>query len=174
MDIATEYINSCIKIFESYKKMGDAVIERLSEEQLHYTANESCNSIAVLVKHISGNMLSRFTNFLTEDGEKEWRNRDGEFVDTLKTKTKISEAWEKGWACLFFALKNISEEQIINKKVTIRQEPHSVVAAVNRQLAHYSDHIGQMVYVAKILKKDAWKSLSIPKGKSKEWNQKHH
>lgn len=173
MSFASDYLSSVKNIFESYKKMGDAVIERLSEEQLHFAADESCNSIAVLVKHISGNMLSRFTNFLTEDGEKEWRDRDGEFVDTLKTKNEISEVWEKGWNCLFFTLNKLTDEQVVNENVYIRKEPHSVTAALNRQLAHYADHVGQMVYIAKTLKKDAWKSLSIPKGKSREWNQQH-
>lgn len=171
MSIATEYLSITKTIFASYKKMGDAIIERLSEPELHYAPDENSNCIAVLVKHISGNMLSRFTDFLTTDGEKEWRDRDGEFMDTLKTKKEISETWEKGWACMFQALENITEEQLENRKITIRKEPHSIIAAFNRQLAHYADHIGQMVYIGKSLKKGAWQSLSIPKDQSKGWDK---
>lgn len=171
MSLASDYLNVTKTIFASYKKMGDAVIERLSDAEFHYRPDEDSNNIAVLVKHISGNMLSRFTDFLTTDGEKEWRNRDGEFEDTLGSKEEISEAWEKGWDCFFNALNNITEEQLVHHKVTIRKEPHTIVAALNRQLAHYAYHIGQMVYVAKSLKKGSWQSLSIPKGQSKGWEK---
>lgn len=149
--------------------MGDAVIDRLSASELHFSPDENSNSIAVLVKHISGNMLSRFTDFLSTDGEKEWRDRDGEFIDTLAAKEEIAAVWENGWSCFFKALDGLTEEQLTTQKVTIRKEPHSIVGALNRQLAHYAGHIGQMVYIAKSLKKEKWQSLSIPKGQSKGW-----
>ncbi|HET8573356.1 MAG TPA: DUF1572 family protein [Edaphocola sp.] len=171
MSLASEYTQVTRKIFEMYKKMGDAVLERLSTEELHYCPSSESNSIAVLVKHMSGNMLSRFTDFLTTDGEKEWRDRDGEFEDTLVTKEEIIAAWEKGWTCLFTAFNSLTDDVVENGKAVIRQEPHSIVAAFNRQLAHYAGHVGQMVYIAKVIQNEGWKSLSIPKGASKGWRQ---
>lgn len=169
MSLATEYVRVSRKIFEMYKGMGDAVLERLSAEELHYRPSPGSNSIAVLVKHMSGNMLSRFTDFLSSDGEKEWRDRDGEFVDTLGDKADIKAAWDKGWNCLFAALDSLTDDLVENGKAIIRQEPHSVVAAFNRQQAHYACHVGQMVYIAKVVQNEDWKSLSIPKGQSKGW-----
>ena len=171
MTLATEYVRVTRKIFEMYHEMGNAVLERLSTEELHYCPSSGSNSIAVLVKHMSGNMLSRFTDFLTTDGEKEWRDRDGEFVDTLGDKADIKSAWQNGWNCLFAALDSLTDEVVESGKAVIRQEPHSIVAAFNRQLAHYACHVGQMVYIAKVVQNEDWKSLSIPKGQSKSWNK---
>lgn len=171
MNLAIDYINTTRKIFQLYKEMGDAVLVRLSEDELHFVPDTTANSIAVLVKHMNGNMLSRFTDFLHSDGEKEWRDRDGEFEDTLQSKEEIQKAWKEGWDCLFNAIDQISEEQLATHMVTIREEPHSIIAALNRQLAHYANHVGQMVYIAKALKKEAWQSLSIPKGQSKGWKK---
>lgn len=158
-----------IKRFEYYKMLGDKSFEQLSDEQIFWQFNEESNSIAVIVKHIAGNMLSRWTNFLTEDGEKSWRNRDEEFVNTFKTKSEVLAYWEKGWECLFNALNQIPDENLY-ATIYIRGEAHSVIDAVFRQLAHYPYHIGQIVYVAKMMKNDSWKTLSIARNKSREFN----
>lgn len=157
------------KRFEYYKMLGDQAFAQLSEEEIFWQFNEESNSIALIVKHISGNMLSRWTNFLTEDGEKSWRNRDEEFVSTFTTKAEVLESWEKGWACLFGALDQITEENLY-ATIYIRSEAHSVIDAFLRQLAHYPYHVGQIVYIAKMLKNDDWKTLSIARNKSGEFN----
>lgn len=154
-----------IKRFLYYKELGDKSFAQLSDEQMFWQYNEESNSIAVIVKHIGGNMLSRWTNFWKEDGEKPWRNRDMEFVNTFKNKTEILDYWEKRWACLFEALNEITPENI-NYTIYIRQEPHSVLDALLRQLAHYPYHIGQIIYIAKMLKNDDWKTLSIARNAS--------
>jgi len=159
-----------IKRFLYYKELGDKTFVQLSEEEIFWQYNEESNSVAVIVKHIAGNMLSRWTNFLQEDGEKGWRNRDSEFVNTFRTKAKVLEYWEKGWKCLLEALEQISEENI-SYTIYIRNEPHSVLDAVLRQLAHYPYHIGQIIYIAKMLKNGDWKTLSIAKNKSSEFNK---
>lgn len=159
-----------IKRFLYYKELGDKTFAQLSEEEMFWQYNEESNSVAVIVKHIAGNMLSRWTNFLHEDGEKDWRNRDSEFVNTFKAKAEVLEYWEKGWKCLFEALEQISEENI-NSDIYIRGEKHSVLDAVLRQLAHYPYHIGQIVYIAKMLKNDDWKTLSVARNKSADFNK---
>ncbi|MDR6516299.1 DUF1572 family protein [Chryseobacterium camelliae] len=158
-----------IKRFQYYKSLGDQTFTQLSEEQMFWQYNEESNSIAVIVKHITGNMLSRWTNFLTEDGEKDWRNRDEEFINVLMTKSEILESWEKGWDCLFGALDQINEENI-HAAVYIRGEAHSVLDAILRQLAHYPYHIGQIIYIAKMVKNEDWNTLSIARNKSGEFN----
>ncbi|WP_100077629.1 DUF1572 family protein [Chryseobacterium camelliae] len=160
-----------IKRFQYYKSLGDQTFTQLSEEQMFWKYNEESNSIAVIVKHITGNMLSRWTNFMTEDGEKEWRNRDEEFINVLMTKSEILESWEKGWDCLFGALDQINEENI-HATVYIRGEAHSVLDAILRQLAHYPYHIGQIIYIAKMVKNEDWNTLSIARNKSKAFNAK--
>jgi len=158
-----------IKRFEYYKMLGDQSFAQLSEEQIFMHINDESNSIAVIVKHISGNMQSRWINFLTEDGEKPWRNRDEEFVNTFTTKDEVLAYWEKGWKCLFNALNQLNDENLY-ATIYIRSEAHSVIDAVFRQLAHYPYHIGQIVYIAKMMKNDHWKTLSIAKNKSVEFN----
>lgn len=158
-----------IKRFSYYKSLGDRSFGQLSEEQIFWQYNDESNSIAVIVKHIAGNMLSRWTNFLTEDGEKPWRNRDDEFVNTFKTKQEVIEYWEAGWKCLFEGLDQINDENLYHT-VYLRGEAHSVIDAVCRQLAHYPYHIGQIVYIAKMMKNDYWKTLSIERNKSQEFN----
>lgn len=158
-----------VKRFEYYKSLGDKSFEQLSDEQIFWQYNEESNSIAVIVHHVAGNMLSRWTHFLTEDGEKSWRNRDEEFVNIFKTKDEIIDYWEKGWRCLFEALGQINEENLYNT-IYIRGEAHSVMDAVLRQLAHYPYHIGQVVYIAKMIKNEDWKTLSIARNKSQEFN----
>lgn len=158
-----------IKRFEYYKSLGDKLFEQLSDEQIFWQYNEESNSIAVIVKHIAGNMLSRWTNFLTEDGEKSWRNRDEEFVNTFKNKQEVLEYWEQGWKCFFNALDQINDENL-SSTIYIRGEAHSVIDAVFRQLAHYPYHIGQIVFIAKMIKNEDWETLSIARNKSQEFN----
>lgn len=168
----SNYLKSVVNRFETYKSLGEKTFIQLSEEDIHWQYNEASNSIAITVKHIVGNMLSRFTNFLTEDGEKSWRHRDTEFEDPYSSKSEMMEAWEKGWQCVFDAIQPLNED-MLEKTVLIRNEEHTIIEALNRQLAHYAYHIGQIVYVARILKGNDWKSLSIPKGKSEEFNKKY-
>ncbi len=166
-----------IRRFLYYKELGDKTFFQLNDEQLFWQPNSESNSIAVIVKHLSGNMISHWTNFLIEDGEKPWRNRDTEFINDLKSRDEMLEVWEKGWAVLLEALDQINENNI-QQTVFIRGEKHTVLDAVLRQLAHYPYHIGQIIYAAKILKNEDWQNLSIPKSKSAQYNtemlKKHH
>lgn len=164
------YLTSIIKQFKYYKSLGDKTFNSLDFNDLQNEIAEDANSIAIIVKHISGNMLSRWTNFLTEDGEKEWRKRDREFENTYTNKKELIEDWNLGWQCLFDAillLKNSDLERVIY----IRNQGHTVTEAINRQLAHYSYHVGQIILLGKILKGKDWQSLSIPKGDSKKYNK---
>lgn len=163
------YLDSAKKQFLYYKTLGEKAMEQLEPEQLFVAINEDTNNIATIVKHLSGNMLSRWTDFLTTDGEKEWRNRDAEFENDLLTKEAVQNAWNKGWDCLFNALKDLQPEQL-SQIIYIRNEGHSVIEAINRQLAHYPYHVGQVVFYAKQLKNTNWESLSIPKNNSKKYN----
>ena len=161
-----EYLKSIKKHFNQYKSLGDKTLEQLDEENLFWQYNDASNSIAIIVQHLWGNMLSRWTNFLTEDGEKEWRERDQEFEKVIKTKEELITKWDEGWDCLFAAVNALTNEDL-DKIIHIRKEPLSVVDAVNRQLAHYSYHVGQIVYLGKMQLNDRWISLSIPKRKFK-------
>ena len=169
MEINSQYLESVKKQFLYYKTLGEKAIEQLEPHQLFVYVNEDTNSIATIIKHLSGNMLSRWTDFLTTDGEKEWRNRDAEFENDLKTKDEVLELWNKGWECLFTAVNGLLKEQL-SEIIYIRNEGHSVVEAINRQLAHYPYHVGQIVFYAKQLKNGDWESLSIPKNKSNSYN----
>ncbi|MBK9224573.1 MAG: DUF1572 family protein [Flavobacterium sp.] len=170
MEINEHYLESVKKQFLYYKTLGEKAMEQIQPEQLFVSVNEDTNSIATIVKHLSGNMLSRWTDFLTTDGEKEWRNRDGEFENDLQTKEAVMTLWDKGWNCFFDALDSIQPEQL-STIIYIRNEGHTVVEAINRQLAHYPYHIGQIVFYAKQLKTSEWDSLSIPKNKSNSYNE---
>jgi uncharacterized damage-inducible protein DinB len=170
MNITENFLATTNKMFRYYKSLADTAIERLSGEEIHFTPSDESNSVAVIVKHMSGNMQSRFTDFLTSDGEKDWRKRDDEFVDTFSSKKQMLEAWDKGWTCLFDTLGQIRETHLTNT-VFIRKEPHTVLDALTRQIAHYAYHTGQIVYIAKALKKEGWESLSIPRGQSKDFNK---
>lgn len=163
------YLESIKKQFLYYKMLGEKAMEQLEDEQLFIAVTDDTNSIAVIVKHLSGNMLSRWTDFLTSDGEKEWRNRDREFEETITSKEKLLDTWNKGWDCLFNAMNGLQPEQL-ETIIYIRNEGHTVIEAINRQLAHYPYHIGQIVFYAKMLKKTEWNSLSIPKNKSNTYN----
>ena len=165
------FLESAIRQIKSYKTIGEKAFDQLTEEQLFWQFNEESSSISIIVKHIVGNQLSRWTNFLTEDGEKQWRERDAEFVNTYSSKEEMIIEWEKGWDCFLSVLNELSENDL-NKTVYIRSEPHSIIDAITRQLCHYSYHIGQIVYVAKLSKNEEWESLSIPKNRSIEFNLK--
>lgn len=164
------YLDSIRKQFHYYKMLGDKTFAVLDEKDFFWQYNEESNSIAVIVKHLWGNMLSRWTDFLTSDGEKEWRNRDSEFEGDLKTKAEVLEKWEAGWNCLFNALDSVIPENF-DTVVYIRNMGHSIIEAFNRQLAHYASHIGQIVYIGRMIKGPDWQSLSIPRGESKAYNQ---
>jgi len=166
----TNNIDSILKLFQYYKSLGDKTIEQLSFKEMQIEFQVDSNSISIIVKHIVGNMLSRWTNFLTEDGEKKWRERDQEFIDTYKNKEQLLFEWDKGWQCLFDALNSLTEKDL-EKIIYIRNQGHTVAEAVNRQMAHYAYHIGQIVLLGKQLKGNNWNSLSIPKGKSIIYNK---
>ena len=168
--LGTEYLQTAIKRLRYYKSLGEKTFDQLSDADFHVAPNNTCNSIAVIIQHVSGNMLSRWTNFLTEDGEKTWRQRDDEFEVHNYSKQQLIELWEKGWDCFLNALTPLTENDLL-KTVYIREEPLSVIDAINRQLAHYPYHIGQILYIGKIIKDAGWQSLSIEKGKSEAYNQ---
>lgn len=156
--------------FIQYKKLGDKTIKQLNDEMLHWQYNEQSLSIATIIKHLHGNMLSRLTDFLTTDGEKEWRKRDAEFVADESTKDTILAAWEEGWACVINTLSALDEKDL-TKTVFIRSEPHTVMAAITRQLTHYAYHVGQIISVGKMCMGENWTTLSISPGKSAEFNK---
>ncbi|WP_017186353.1 DUF1572 domain-containing protein [Alkalibacillus haloalkaliphilus] len=168
MGIEKEYLRIVIERFNSVKGLGDQTINQLSEDEIHWTYNNESNSVATIVKHLSGNMVSRWTDFLTSDGEKEYRNRDEEFINDITAKSELVIEWEKGWKVLIDTLTDLNEQDLL-KSIYIRGEEHLVLEAIERQMAHYAYHVGQIVYIGKQLKGDNWKSLSIPKGKSEEY-----
>lgn len=170
MEINSNYLESVKKQFLYYKTIGEKAMEQLEPEQFFVSLNDDTNSIAMIVKHLSGNMLSRWTDFLTTDGEKAWRNRDEEFEESVMTKEELQAAWDKGWNCLLDTLNSLQPEQL-SEIIYIRNEGHTVTEAINRQLAHYPYHVGQIVFYAKMLKKGNWDSLSIPKNKSNAYNE---
>lgn len=170
MNLDFSFLQFAIKRFEYYKSLGDKTLLQLSDQQIHFQPNEESNSIAHIVQHISGNMLSRFTDFLVSDGEKEWRKRDAEFETQNTNKETIIEIWQKGWECCLFALQSLKPEDL-SKIIYIRGEEHSAMDAIIRQLAHYPYHIGQMVYIGKLILNQDWQNLSIPRGNSENFNQ---
>ncbi len=170
--IPKEFMASAIREFERYKTLGEKTFDQLNEEEIQFIYQEDDNSVAQIAKHLVGNMHSRWTNFLEEDGEKAWRNRDTEFVEPFTSKEELEKAWSSGWKCVFDALAVVNEDNF-SSKVRIRKEPHSLIQAIHRQLAHYASHVGQIVYLGKSIKGDQWVSLSIPKGKSEEFNRQY-
>ena len=168
--IETTFLESSIKLFQYYKKLGEGAINQLNDQEVLMRPNDASNSIALIVHHMNGNMLSRWTDFLTSDGEKSWRNREAEFEEGYPDKKSMLEAWEKGWKCLFDALNGLKPEDL-SKIIYIRNEGQSVMDAIQRQLAHYPHHVGQILYQAKAIKGNDFKSLSIPKGGSGTYNQ---
>ncbi len=164
------YLESTLKQYQYYKSLGEKAMRQIPEDKLFYMHNEDSNSIAVIVKHLWGNMLSRFTDFMTADGEKAWRKRDAEFENDIQSVAEMWEKWEAGWKVVFEALQPLETDDL-EKIVYIRNQGHTVVEAVNRQLAHYAYHVGQIVFLAKILTEGSWQSLSIPRGGSTAFNQ---
>ncbi|MES2332233.1 MAG: DUF1572 family protein [Bacteroidota bacterium] len=160
------FLKDSIKRFKYYKELGDKTFEQIDEAAMFYQPSTESNSIAVIIQHMYGNMLSRWTNFLTEDGEKEWRKRDAEFEHMQCSKQDILAFWNDGWKCMFDTLESLQPGDLM-KTITIRTEPLSVYDAILRQLAHYPYHVGQIVYIGRLVKNEGWKSLSIPKGDSK-------
>jgi hypothetical protein len=167
--MSRDYLQSVKKQFEYYKILGDKTISRLKDEDLFWQFNEESNSIATIVKHLRGNMLSRWTDFLTSDGEKDRRNRDDEFENDLRDRRELLDKWDEGWTCLFNAINSLTPDDL-GRTVYIRNQGHTVIEAINRQLAHYPYHIGQIVFIGKMLAEGGWSSLSIPKGNSQSYN----
>jgi uncharacterized damage-inducible protein DinB len=171
LEFTTSYIEDSLALFAYYKKLAERAIDQVSDEQLVVTLDHEGNSIATIVKHMAGNMRSRWTDFLTADGEKPDRNRDSEFEEPPATRAELLGLWEAGWSCLFSALQPLTDADLI-RTVTIRGEKHSVMQAINRQLAHYPHHVGQIVLLAKHFAGDRWQTLSVPRKGSAEFNRK--
>lgn len=170
MDIAADFIASIINAFEANKRLADRAVAQVPDDHLRVALDANTNSIAVIMKHVAGNLLSRWTDVLTTDGEKPWRNRDDEFLDTFADRTEMLAHWERGWACLFTALRGLMAEDL-SRTVSIRGEPHSVPLAMARSLGHSCYHIGQIVQIARIHAGENWKTLTIPRGESEQFNK---
>lgn len=162
------YLLESLKSFKGLKSNAEKAMNQISDSQMHEHPDEESNNVAIIAKHMAGNMLSRFTDFLTSDGEKPNRNRDGEFIDNFKSRQEIIDYWEKGWACLFDTLSSLKSEDL-EKTVYIRNEEHTVLRAIHRQLTHYAYHCGQIVFLCKHLRQKEFKSLSIPRGESSKY-----
>jgi Protein of unknown function (DUF1572) len=171
LQFTTSYLEDSLTLFRAYKKLAERAMEQVSDEQLFIALDDESNSIAIIVKHMAGNMRSRWTDFLTTDGEKPDRNRDSEFVDPAATRAALLQVWEEGWTCVFDAIEPLTDADL-GRRITIRGEAHSVMQAVNRQVAHYAQHVGQIVLLAKHFAGADWKSLSVPRNRSAEFNRK--
>lgn len=171
MNFEQGFLKDVIKRFNNYKQLGDKTFDQLKEEDFFFLPSPDSNSIAIIIQHMYGNMLSRWTNFLTEDGEKSWRKRDAEFEPAQTSKDDLLSLWNEGWKCLLQTLESLKEEDVM-KTIHIRTEPLFAYDAILRQLAHYSYHVGQIITIARMIRDKEWKSLSIPKGNSKEYNEK--
>ncbi len=169
LKFTTSYTEDSLELFRYYKKLAERAMDQVSDGQLFAVPDEESNSIAIVVKHMTGNMRSRWTDFLTTDGEKSDRNRDSEFVQPPDTREKLLHIWEEGWATVFSAVQSLSDADL-GRTVTIRGEAHSVMQAINRQLAHYAYHVGQIVMLAKHFAQNRWQSLTIPRNRSAEFN----
>jgi hypothetical protein len=171
LHFTTSYIEDSLALFRQYKMLADRAMEQVTDEQLFATIDPEANSIAIIAKHMSGNMRSRWTDFLTTDGEKPDRDRDAEFVEPPVTRKAVLDAWEDGWARLLQTLASLSDADL-GRTITIRCEAHSVMQAINRQVAHYGLHVGQIVLLAKHFAGHRWQSLSVPKNRSVEFNRR--
>lgn len=169
-NLGEEYLRATIKRVKYYKDLGERTFMQLEEKDFHWQPGSESNSIAVIMQHVAGNMLSRWTNFLTDDGEKEWRNRDDEFDIHNYSRAELTDLWNKGWGCFLNALESLTPNDLL-RTIYIRKESMTAVDAINRQLAHYPYHIGQIVYIGKMIRNEQWKSLSIPRGHSQQYNQ---
>jgi hypothetical protein len=172
MDLAAEFMSAIINAFEANKRLADRAVEQVPDDKLHTALDGNTNSIAVIMKHVAGNLTSRWTDFLTTDGDKPWRNRDDEFVDSFGSRAELLELWERGWACLLKSLQSLKLADL-EKTVLIRGEPHSVPLALERSLGHTCYHIGQIVQVARVHAGENWKTLTIPRGGSSQFNKEH-
>ncbi len=171
LKFTTSYIEDALAVFRQYKLLGERAMAQVSDAQLFVSLDEESNSIAIIVKHVTGNMRSRWTNFLTTDGEKPDRNRDSEFVDAPSTREGLMREWEDGWARVFEAIEPLTDADM-GRVVTIRGEAHSVMQAINRQLAHYPQHVGQIILLAKHYAGDKWQTLSVARNRSAEFNRR--
>ena len=171
LQFTASYVEDALAVFHYYKKLAERAMEQVKDEQLFETLDHEANSIAIILKHMVGNMRSRWTDFLTTDGEKPNRNRDSEFVDPAATRATLMAGWESGWRSVFGAIEPLTDADL-GRRVTIRGEAHSVMQAINRQLAHYPHHVGQIVLLAKHFASDHWQSLSVPRNKSAEFTRK--
>ena len=171
LQFTTSYLGDSLAVFRYYKRLCERAMEQVTDAQLFAILDDEANSIAIIVKHMTGNMRSRWTDFLTTDGEKPDRNRDSEFIDPPATRDALMAEWEHGWSCVFQALEPLSDSDL-GRTITIRAEAHSVMQAINRQLAHYPYHVGQIVLLAKHYAGGEWKSLSVPRNQSAEFNRK--
>ena len=169
----TSYIEESLAVFRQYKKLAEGAIAQVTDAQLYQTLDKESNSIALIVKHMAGNMRSRWTDFLTTDGEKPDRDRDSEFLEPAATRATLLEHWEAGWKIVFAAIEPLTDADL-GRTVMIRGEAHSVMQAINRQVAHYSHHIGQIIFLAKHLQSDHWKTLSVPRNRSAEFTRQVH
>ena len=169
--IGALFLADAAATFRSYKDLADRAIVQVKDADLQRPLNANTNSIAVIMKHMAGNMLSRWTDFLTSDGEKTWRSRDSEFIDEFTSRQEIIDSWERGWKVLFDTLTSLKPDDL-DTTVTIRGEPHSVIKAVDRQIAHYGYHVGQIVLIARILTPDNWTTLTVPRGESEQFNRR--
>lgn len=168
--MSDSFLDSSLKLAQYYQSLGTRTFQQLEDSDLHWTPGNDFNSVAIIVRHVTGNIFSRFTNFLSEDGEKSWRNRDSEFEDDLLNKKEIMARWDEGWQHLIDTLNELTIDDL-QKTVYIRNEGHSVIEAVQRQLTHYAYHVGQIVLLGKLIKGDDWRSLSIPKNQSDSFNK---
>jgi hypothetical protein len=170
-ELTTSYLRDSLSLFHYYKKLAERAMEQLPDEQLFTALDQEMNSVAIIVKHLVGNMRSRWTDFLTSDGEKPDRKRDTEFENPVRTRAALIKTWDEGWGYVFAALEPLSDADV-DRTVMIRGEAHSVMQAINRQIAHYAYHCGQIVFLAKHLRAKQWQSLTVPRGRSEEFNQK--
>ena len=169
--LARHYVENALEVFRGLKELADKAVAQVDDEEFFRAIDAESNSIAVIMKHMAGNMRSRWTDFLTSDGEKPDRDRDSEFVMGTDDRRGVEESWEAGWRTLFAAVEPLAGEDLM-RTVTIRREPHTIVEAVNRQIAHYGEHVGQIIFLAKHLKSSEWRTLSIPRGQSAAFNKK--
>ncbi len=169
--MSIQYLSSAKRQFTMYKQLAEKAIAQIDDAELHWQANEDSNSVVMIVKHMWGNMLSRWTDFLTTDGEKDWRNRDAEFENENISREAMMKLWEEGWQCLFNALESITDDDL-ERIIFIRNDGHTLLDAINRQISHYSYHVGQIVYISKLRIKTDWNSLSIPRNQSQQYNAK--
>jgi hypothetical protein len=171
LEFTTSYLSDSLSLFRYYKKLGERAMAQVPDDQLFYSQDEDCNSIAIIVKHLAGNMLSRWTDLLISDGEKPNRNRDNEFENPPRDREELMRAWEQGWTCLLNTLESLKDSDL-NQRIFIRGEAHSVMQAINRQLCHYAYHVGQIVFAAKQRRTGDWNSLTVPRGKSADYNRR--